>query len=453
MNHSGTKNMTEGKPLPLIVSFAVPLMVGNIFQQMYTVVDTMVVGKTLQVGALAALGAADWLNWLMLGVVSGLAQGFGILMAQQFGAKEYDALRKTVGCAGLLSAISAAILTLVGQVVILPVLNLLKTPEEILSDSVLYLRIMFVGIPVVLFYNLLASILRSLGDGKTPLYAMIVASLTNIALDLLFVPVFGWGIAGAAIATVIAQIVSGIYCLICLRSISILKLDRSCFRPVSGLSWRLLKLGMPIAAQNAIIAIGGMLIQSVVNGFGVVFIAGYTAANKMYGLLEMAAVSFGYAMITYVGQNLGAGKPERIRQGVKTASILSVAVSALICALMLMLGKPILSGFISGTPEVASQAMDVAFEYLTVMSLCLPVLYILHVVRSAIQGLGNTVIPMVSGVAEFVMRTGGVLVLSAAVGHSGVFYAEVSAWLGADLILVPGYFLLMRRLFYGHHDG
>ena len=453
MNHSGTKNMTEGKPLPLIVSFAVPLMVGNIFQQMYTVVDTMVVGKTLQVGALAALGAADWLNWLMLGVVSGLAQGFGILMAQQFGAKEYDALRKTVGCAGLLSAISAAILTLVGQVVILPVLNLLKTPEEILSDSVLYLRIMFAGIPVVLFYNLLASILRSLGDGKTPLYAMIVASLTNIALDLLFVPVFGWGIAGAAIATVIAQIVSGIYCLICLRSISILKLDRSCFRPVSGLSWRLLKLGMPIAAQNAIIAIGGMLIQSVVNGFGVVFIAGYTAANKMYGLLEMAAVSFGYAMITYVGQNLGAGKPERIRQGVKTASILSVAVSALICALMLMLGKPILSGFISGTPEVASQAMDVAFEYLTVMSLCLPVLYILHVVRSAIQGLGNTVIPMVSGVAEFVMRTGGVLVLSAAVGHSGVFYAEVSAWLGADLILVPGYFLLMRRLFYGHHDG
>ena len=452
MNHSGTKNMTEGKPLPLIVSFAVPLMVGNIFQQMYTVVDTMVVGKTLQVGALAALGAADWLNWLMLGVVSGLAQGFGILMAQQFGAKEYDALRKTVGCAGLLSAISAAILTLIGQVVILPVLNLLKTPEEILPDSVLYLRIMFAGIPVVLFYNLLASILRSLGDGKTPLYAMIVASLTNIALDLLFVPVFGWGIAGAAIATVIAQIVSGIYCLIRLRSISILKLDRSCFRPVSGLSWRLLKLGMPIAAQNAIIAIGGMLIQSVVNGFGVVFIAGYTAANKMYGLLEMAAVSFGYAMITYVGQNLGARKPERIRQGVKTASILSVAVSALICALMLMLGKPILSGFISGTPEVAAQAMDVAFEYLTVMSLCLPVLYILHVVRSAIQGLGNTVIPMVSGVAEFVMRTGGVLVLSAVVGHSGVFYAEVSAWLGADLILVPGYFLLMRRIFYGHHD-
>ena len=452
MNQSGTRNMTEGKPLPLIVSFALPLMVGNIFQQMYTVVDTMVVGRTLQVSALAALGAADWLNWLMLGVVSGLAQGFGILMAQQFGANQYDDLRKTIGCSAMLSILSAAILVLVGQAVILPALQLLKTPAEIISDSALYLRIMFAGIPAVLFYNLLAAILRSLGDGKTPLYAMIVASITNIVLDLLFVPVFGWGIAGAAIATVIAQGVSGLYCLLRLGRIPMIRMDRSCFRLERSLSWRLVMLGVPMAAQNAIIAVGGMIIQSVVNGFGVAFIAGYTAANKMYGLLEIAAVSFGYAMVTYVGQNLGAGKPERIRQGVNTASLLSVAVSALICAVMLLLGKPILSGFISGTPEVAAQAMDVAYEYLTVMSLCLPVLYILHVVRSAIQGLGNTVIPMVSGIAEFVMRTGGVLLLTTIVSQSGVFYAEVLAWLGADLILVPGYFLLMRRLFYGHHD-
>ena len=452
MNQSGTRNMTEGKPLPLIVSFALPLMVGNIFQQMYTVVDTMVVGKTLQVSALAALGAADWLNWLMLGVVSGLAQGFGILMAQQFGANQYADLRKTIGCSAMLSLVSAVILVAAGQAVMIPALHLLKTPAEIMPDSALYLRIMFAGVPAVLFYNLLAAILRSLGDGKSPLYAMIVASITNIVLDLLFVPLFGWGIAGAAIATVIAQGVSGLYCLLRLRRIPMIRMERSGFRLEPTLSWRLVMLGVPMAAQNAIIAVGGMIIQSVVNGFGVSFIAGYTAANKMYGLLEMAAVSFGYAMVTYVGQNLGAGKPERIRQGVKTASILSVAVSTLICALMLMLGKPILSGFISGTPEVAAQAMDVAFEYLTVMSLCLPVLYILHVVRSAIQGLGNTVIPMVSGIAEFVMRTGGVLLLTAIVSYSGVFYAEVLAWFGADLILVPGYFLLMRRLYHGHHD-
>ena len=452
MDHSGTKNMTEGKPLPLIISFTLPLMVGNIFQQMYTVVDTMVVGKTLQVGALAALGASDWLNWLVLGVVSGLAQGFGILMAQQFGAKHYDALKQTIGCSVLLSAISAAVLILLGQAAIIPILTLLKTPPEILPNSVLYLRIMFAGIPAVLFYNLLAALLRSLGDGKTPLYAMIVASITNIVLDLLFVPVFHWGIAGAAIATVIAQGVSGFYCLVRLRRIDILAMDRSCFRLEGRLAARLVMLGLPMAAQNAIIAVGGMIIQGVVNSFGVVFIAGYTAANKMYGLLEMAAISFGYAMVTYVGQNLGAGKPDRIRQGVKTASIASVAVSAVICSAMLLLGRLILSGFISGTPEVAEQALGIAYAYLTIMSLCLPVLYILHVVRSAIQGLGNTVIPMVSGVAEFIMRTGGVLLLPGFIGHSGVFWAEVLAWLGADLILVPGYILLMRRLRNGKND-
>ena len=446
MSDSGIKNMTQGRPLPLIISFALPLMVGNIFQQMYTVVDTMVVGKTLQVGALAALGASDWLNWLVLGVVSGLAQGFGILMAQQFGAKQYDALRKTIGCSAILSAVSAAVLVLIGQLIILPVLRLLQTPEEILPGAVLYLRIMFAGIPVVLGYNLLACILRSLGDSKTPLYAMIVASITNIVLDILFVPVFGWGIAGAAIATVLAQVVSSIYCLLRLRGISILRMEPDCFRLDGALSWRLLTLGMPIALQNAIIAVGGMIIQSVVNGFGVVFIAGYTAANKMYGILEMAAISFGYAMVTYVGQNLGADKPDRIRQGVRTASLVSVLISAVICGAMLLFGRFILSGFISGTPEDAAQAMDIAFEYLSVMSLCLPVLYILHVSRSALQGMGNTVLPMLSGVAEFIMRTGGVLLLPAIAGYSGVFYAEVLAWLGADLILVPGYFWLIRRV-------
>ena len=446
MNQSGTKNMTEGRPLPLIVSFALPLMVGNIFQQMYTVVDTMVVGKTLNVDALAALGAADWLNWLMLGVLTGLTQGFGILIAQQFGAKQYDDLRRTVGCSAALSLICSLVLLIIGQAVIIPVLNLLQTPAEILPGSELYLRIMFGGIPVVLFYNLLASILRSLGDGKTPLYAMIVASLTNILLDLLFVPVFGWGIAGAAIATVIAQGVSAVYCLLQLRKIPIIRMDSGCFRMEKGLSGRLVFLGLPLAAQNAIIAIGGMIIQSVVNGFGVSFIAGYTAANKMYGLLEMAAVSFGYAMVTYVGQNLGADKPDRIRQGVKTATWVSIGVSALICAVMLLLGKSILMGFLSGTPEVVSQALDVAYEYLTIMSLCLPVLYILHVIRSAIQGMGNTVLPMVSGISEFIMRTGGVLLLPALIGYKGIFIAEVLAWLGADLILVPGYAYLIRKL-------
>ena len=452
MNHSGTKTMTEGRPLPLIVSFALPLMVGNIFQQMYTVVDTMVVGKTLQVGALAALGAADWLNWLVLGVVTGLPQGFAILISQQFGGGEYEKLKKTVGCSAILCALSAAVLVLLGQAAILPVLSLLKTPPEILPDSALYLRIMFAGIPAVMFYNLLASILRSLGDGKTPLYAMSVASITNVILDLLFVPVFHWGIAGAAIATVIAQGVSGVYCLLQLRKIPFMKLDRSSFRMEANLAGRLMRLGLPIAVQNGIIAVGGMLIQSVVNGFGVVFIAGYTAANKMYGILEMAAVSFGAAMMTYVGQNLGAGKISRIRQGVRVGSVVCVAISGVICAAMLLLGRFILSGFISGSPDTAAQALDIAYEYLTAMSLCLPVLYILYVVRAAIQGMGNTLLSLVSGFAELAMRTAGVLLLPAIFGYSGIFYAEVLAWLGADLILIPGYILLMRRLHNGKNE-
>lgn len=205
---SQTKNMTTGKPGKLILSFALPLMLGNVFQQLYTVVDTMVVGKYLGVNALAALGAADWMNWMMLGIVQGFTQGFGILMAQKFGAGKEDQLKKVIGNSVFLSAVFAIFLVLLGQTIAVPVLKLLQTPETILGDTLLYLRIMFAGIPIVMAYNLLACILRSLGDGKTPLHAMIVASFTNIALDLLFVMVFHWGIAGAAIATLLAQLVS-----------------------------------------------------------------------------------------------------------------------------------------------------------------------------------------------------------------------------------------------------
>ena len=205
---SHVKNMTEGKPVPLIFSFAIPLMIGNVFQQLYTVVDTMVVGKALGVSALAALGAADWMNWMMLGIIQGFTQGFGILLAQEFGAKRYDNLRRSVGNSAVLSLLSAIVLLGIGQLLARPVLELLNTPARILPDALLYLRIMYLGIPVVMAYNLLASILRSLGDGQTPLHAMIVAAATNIFLDLLFVLVLGFGIAGAAIATLIAQLIS-----------------------------------------------------------------------------------------------------------------------------------------------------------------------------------------------------------------------------------------------------
>lgn len=445
MATSRIKNMTEGRPAFLIFTFALPLMAGNVFQQLYTVIDTMVVGKALGVNALAALGAADWLNWMMLGIIQGFTQGFAILMAQKFGAGKHQELRRVIGNSAVLSLLSALVLLGIGQLFARPILVLLQTPQEILGNALLYLRIMFWGIPIVMSYNLLACVLRSLGDGQTPLHAMIVAALTNIALDLLFVLVFHLGIGGAAAATLIAQLVSSLFCLYHIRKIQILAFVRSDFCLQGGLPLRLLLLGFPMAFQNAIIAIGGMIVQFVVNGFGVLFIAGFTATNKLYGILEIAATSYGYAMITYVGQNLGANRTDRIRKGMRSAVFIALATSVLIAVFMLLAGRAILGCFISGTPEEFEQTLQIAYFYLVIMSLFLPVLYILHVARSAIQGMGNTVLPMVSGVAEFVMRAATAILLPLWVGEIGIFFAEIMAWAGATVILVISYFVVVKK--------
>lgn len=442
---SRIKDMTRGNPWSLIVGFALPLMFGNVFQQLYTVVDTMVVGQALGVSALAAVGAVDWLNWMMLGIIQGLTQGFAIRMAQVFGAHQEEALRKVVGVSAVLSAASAVVFAAAGLLLAKPVLRLLQTPEEIMPMSLLYLRIVFGGIPAVMAYNLFACIIRSLGDGQTPLRAMIVASVVNIILDLMFVLVLRWGIAGAAIATVIAQCCAAVFCLLHLRKLSVLRLKKNHFVMDRELVTRLIALGTPMAFQNAIISVGGMIIQVVVNGFGVIFIAGFTATNKLYGILEIAATSYGYAMITYVGQNLGAGRMDRIRAGQRAAVKLSVITSLVIAVVMIVFGKVILGWFISGSAEEVTQTMEVAYEYLVIMSAFLPVLYILHVCRSSIQGMGNTVLPMASGIAEFIMRTGAVLTLPAVLGQTGVFLAEVLAWTGADVVLVPSYFSTARK--------
>lgn len=440
------KNMTAGKPAKLILSFSLSLVAGNVFQQLYTVIDTMVVGKYLGVGALAALGAADWLNWLMLGVIQGLTQGFGIRMAQEFGAERMEDLKKSVGSAAVLSMLSSVVLVAAGLFCARPVLMLLQTPTEIIGDSLLYLRIMFAGVPIVMLYNLFACILRALGDSRTPLNAMIVASITNIVLDYLFVLGFGWGIAGAAAATLIAQAVSGAFCFFYINKLAFLKLSRADFRLRGELSVKLFVLGLPMAFQNGIIAVGGMFVQFVVNGYGVIFIAGFTATNKLYGLLEIAGTSYGYAMITYVGQNLGAGKLDRVKTGMRAAMGIAMVTSLVIALCMLVFGKYLLGLFISGPQEVAAPTMEVAYFYLAVMSVSLPILYVLHVTRSALQGMGNTLLPMLSGVAEFVMRTLSVIILPWLFGETGIFFAEPAAWVGADVVLVTSYFYVTRKL-------
>lgn len=440
------KNMTEGNPVSLIVAFALPLMVGNVFQQLYSVVDSMVVGKVLGVSALAALGASAWPTWVVLGILQGLTQGFSILMAQAFGAKDEKGLRMAVGNSVVLSAISSVVFMIVGQIAAYPLLKMLNTPDDIISYSMVYLRISFIGIPIITAYNLLAAILRALGDGQTPLHAMMLASVVNVVLDILFVKVFSWGIVGAAIATLIAQLVSCIFCFIYVRKIEMLHLKRENLRIEKNLAKNMFAVGSPMALQNVLIAGGGMIVQSVVNQFSVVFIAGFTAGSKLHGILEIATSSYGFAMTTYVGQNLGARRIDRIHKGVRSAIGVAVLTSVIIAGVMLMCGKMIVSGFVSGGTEEAAQTISIAYRYLVIMCICLPILYILYVIRSSLQGMGNTFLPMVSGIAELIMRTTAALLLSKFVGETGVFLAEVLAWAGADVVLITSYIVTVRKI-------
>lgn len=447
---SNMKNMTEGRPYYLILTFSLPLMAGSIFQQLYTIVDAMVVGKALGIKALATIGAVDWLSWMFFSMIQGLVQGFAILMSQEYGAGKVKQLRKVVGCSAILAAVSSLFLLTLGQLAAKPLLLLLQTPQDIIDDALLYLSVIFLGIPIVMAYNLLACILRALGDSKTPLHAMVVASITNIVLDLLFVLVCRWGILGAAIATLIAQLISIIYCLGHIRKIKILTLSKEDFKFQRKIGKKLAIFGAPMAFQNAMIAIGGMIVQFAVNGCGVIFIAGYTAASKIDGVLEAAAISYGSAMLTYTGQNFGGRQLKRIYQGMKSSVIIAIITSLLIAIVMLIFGKAVLSCFISGTPEAFDQTMEVGYLYTAIKSIFLPVLYILFIIRSTIQGIGNTVIPMISGMIEFVMRTVAVLLLPRYIGQTGIFFAEIAAWVGAVILLIISYFVTMKKVERNH---
>ncbi len=452
---ASVKSMTSGSPLRILFSFALPLMVGNVFQQLYTMVDSMVVGKVLGLDALAAVGNGEWLNWLVLSLIQGFAQGFSIRLAQDFGANDTESLRKTYATSLKLAILCAAGVFCFAFAALRPILRLLHTPDEIFPITVTYLSVIFAGVPIVMAYNFLASVLRALGDSRTPLYAMIVASLCNIVLDLLFVIVFRWGVAGAAGATLIGQLLSALICYRSLRKIETLRMITSGRGLDRGLSATLLKLAMPFAFQNLIISVGGLVVQFVINGFGVLYIAGFTATNKLYGILEIAAISYGFALTTYVGQNYGAGKLRRIHKGVHTGAVVGVATAALISAVMFLFGRQIVGAFISGSPKDAAATIEIAYHYLCIMAAFLPVLYLLHIYRSSLQGLGDTVMPMVSGGAEFVMRTLSILILPKLLGNEGLFWAEVLAWTGADAVLLPSYYVRMakiKRLYSGKKD-
>ena len=439
------RDMTKGNPGRLILMFAVPLMVGNVFQQLYTMVDTVVVGQVAGVQALAALGAVEWIMWMVLGVSSGITQGFAILMAQDYGARKWKQLKKTVAHSYVLTTITAVLLFLTSQIFAHWILSFLNTPDNIIGMSLLYLRIVFCGIPVVAAYNVFAGVLRSLGNSRTPLVAMVIAAGINIILDLVFVAGFHMGVAGAALATVIAQCFSALYCFIIVRKIEIVHITKEDFRAVPGLNRKLLSLGTPILFQDVIISVGGLAVQFVVNGYGFLFVAGFTATNKLYGILEMAAISYGYAIVTYVGQNLGAGQISRIKKGVHVSGFLAFLTSAFISVMMFIFGKHILRMFISGDPAQTEQVLGIAWHYLSIMASVLCILYFLYVYRSALQGLGDTMIPMLSGVVEFFIRVGVALLLPKIMGQNGIFYAEITAWTGAAVLLAVSYYIRIRK--------
>lgn len=444
---AAAKDLTTGRPARLILQFALPMMLGSVFQQLYTITDAAIVGQFVGVQALATVGAGDWFNWLVLGIITGFAQGFSILPAQRFGAQRMEAMRRAAAMGILLTGLLGAALTAVSLPLIRPVLRLLDTESAIFADAAAYLTVLFSGILIVAGYNICAALLRAMGNSRDPLVAMVIGAAVNISLDLLFVVGFHWGIVGAAVATLIGQASSLLYSAFRLLRVPELRFVRADWRPELPLVQRELALGAPMALQNAVIGVGGMALQQVVNGFGYVFVAGFTATNKLYGILELAAINFGYAVSSFAGQNLGAGKHDRVKQGVATAARMGVITSVAVGAVMIALGRWIVGLFISAEdPVMAQEATQVAYDFLVTMCVPLFVLYLLHIYRSALQGLGDTVTPFLSGIFELVMRLTIANIAPAYIGELGIYLCEPMAWLGADLVLLPSFFRRINSL-------
>ncbi len=442
---SRTLDMTVGKPSVLILKLAFPLIITNIGQQLYMIVDAAVVGRGVGVKALAAVGAADWTYWLILWAVVGLAQGFATFVSRDFGRKDFETLNKTIAMSVVLTVLVSIILTVIGLLLTKPILTFLDTPADILQNATVYLLTMISGTLVVSLYNLAASILRAFGDGKSPLVAMVIAGVLNVGLDLLFVLVFRWGVFGAAFASVLAQLFSFIYCVVQLWRIEYVHLSRKDFQADFSMIKEMMLFGIPLSLQFAIIAISGIIIQSTINLQGSIFVAGYTAVNKMYGLLECTAISLGFSFTTYFAQNYGAGRKDRVLKGVRDGFWLAVFFAIIVMVIMLLFGQNILQLFLSKAEEGGAEALGIAWRYLFNMSVCLILLYVIYVYRNLLQAIGTSVWSMVSGMLEFVARVlmGKVVVLW--LGVEALFYVEPIAWLGAFLPVVIPYYLLRKK--------
>ena len=441
-----TLDMTVGSPTRHIMNFAVPLIMTNMGQQLYMIVDGAIVGRGVGVQALAAVGATDWCYWLILWTVGGLAQGFATFVSRAFGEKNLFLVNRTIATAVQLCVLIGTILTILGIAAAKPILMMLNTPADILSGASSYLRTMVAGTLIVMGYNLAAAVLQGLGNGKTPLIAMIISAILNIGLDCLFVFVFEWGIIGAALASLIAQFVSFLFCVLQILKLDCICLDRDVWRFDGRRFCSMLAFGVPVAFQYVVITFGGMVLQSSINMQGSVFIAGYTATNKLYGFLQCFAMSVGQSSCTFVSQNFGAGHNDRVRQGVVEASKLVLLMAVGIIAVSLLTRRQILGVFLDTSSAEGMEALDISVRYLTIMVFCFPVLHILHVFRNVLQAMGISVWSLASGFAELGAR---VVMAKAAIHWIGVdalFLSEPASWLGAMLCVFLPYFYYRKTL-------
>lgn len=438
-------SMTSGSPAKLIFLFTVPLFIGNLFQQLYNMADTFIVGRTLGVNALAAVGCTGSLMFLIIGFAQGLSSGFSILTAQRFGAKDEAGVRRSFVASLVLGGIIGLVLTVVSVAFARQMLVMLQTPAEILDDASSYMIVVFAGILATMLFNVLSNVLRALGDSRTPLLFLSVGCVFNIALDLILILFTPLGVMGAGVATVAAQLFSGLACLWYIaKRFPILRLSRQDWKLTRHDVVQHLRIGLPIAFQSSIIAIGSLILQFALNGLGSVSVAAFTAASKLEGLGSLPLMSVGVATGTFVAQNYGAGQIHRIRTGVLQAGGMALAFSAVMGAVFIAFGAPLSSLFIEGQP----QAMELAAIYLRVTGICLWVLGLLFVFRYTLQGLGQSFVPTFAGVMELVMRSVGSLVLVAPLGFAGACISNVSAWVGSAVPLTIAFFLTMRHLSY-----
>jgi putative MATE family efflux protein len=446
-----SKELTTGRPFPLIFRFTMPLLLGNLLQQTYSLVDAAIVGRFLGIDALAAVGASTSVVFLILGFCNGCCGGFGIPIAQKFGAHDFGTMRRFVWVSIRIAAVMSVVITLVTALLCGNILRLMLTPDNIFHDAYLYLLITFIGIPCTFFYNLLSSVIRALGDSKTPFWFLMLSTVLNIVLDLVCILVLGWGVAGAAIATVVAQGISAVLCyLYMMKHFQVLK-STADERGYDGrLARTLLYMGIPFGLQFSITAIGSIMLQSANNALGTTAVAAFTAAMRIKAFCMCPLESLGIAMATYTGQNYGAGKPERILQGIKSAAGMMVLYSAGMFVILMLGAKTFTLLFVDASQ---TEILEKAALFLHVSVMFFPVLGLLCILRYTIQGAGYTNLAMLSGVSEMIARILVSVYAVPAWGYLAVCYGDPTAWIFADAFLIPAFIYVYRRLLRTRHGG